>query len=180
MPRKLRNTELNRLTISQYQQQKKWPFCVLLDNVRSMNNAGSVFRTCDAFNAEQLFLCGITGCPPHREIHKTAIGAEDSVNWEYHSNPVELIKSLKNKNYTIFGVEQTDKSTLLNELIFPDKPVVFIFGNEIDGISEVVLTLCDQLIEIPQYGTKHSLNVAVSAGVVLWDFVNKKQLKQNR
>ncbi len=152
----------------------------MLDDVRSMNNVGSVFRTCDAFKADKLFLCGITGCPPHREIHKTAIGAEDSVNWEYHKSALELLNELKNKNYLIFGVEQTSESTLLNEIIFPDKPVVFIFGNEIDGINQELLSMCDQLIEIPQFGTKHSLNVSVSAGVVLWDYVNKKQLNTGK
>lgn len=169
MARKLKNTELNRLTISQYKQKNKKSITVILDNVRSMNNVGSVFRTSDAFAIEKIMLCGITGTPPHRDIHKTAIGAEDSVDWEYFDSAASAINKLKSEGYQILGIEQTDQSNMLSDLQLKNNlKIGLIFGNEVDGISDEALELCDQFIEIPQEGTKHSLNISVAAGIVLW------------
>ena len=147
---------------------------MVLDNVRSMNNIGSVFRTCDAFRVDQLFLCGITATPPHREIHKTALGATDSVSWTYFEDTKKAVTRLKDEGFYIIAVEQTDKSVHLNDYV-PDKSrkIALIFGNEIDGISDEVLGSCDFYLDIPQYGTKHSINISVSAGIVLWDIVTK-------
>ncbi len=172
MPHKLKLDELGRLSRDEFRQAEKLPFSVILDNVRSMNNTGSVFRTCDAFRATALYLCGITGQPPHREIHKTAIGAEESVEWKYAASVADCVRALKESGCRIVGVEQTNNSVPLQDAGFGrDQHTVFIFGNEIDGISEELLPLCDMFVEIPQLGTKHSLNVAVSAGIVLWQYV---------
>jgi 23S rRNA (guanosine2251-2'-O)-methyltransferase len=172
--KKLKTTELNRLSIADFQEAPKNPVVVVLDNIRSMNNIGSVFRTCDAFRVEKLFLCGITATPPHREIQKTALDATESVSWEYAEDTVTAVNSLKKMGYSIFAVEQTDKSEMLDTIkLKDDEKIVLIFGNEINGISEEVLNICDLALEIPQFGTKHSLNVAVSAGIVLWEIVTK-------
>ncbi len=175
--RKLKNSELNRLNTEDYKKADKLPVIVVLDNIRSLNNIGSFFRTGDAFRIEGIYLCGITATPPHREIHKTALGATESVEWKYFDSTVEAILFLKENNYSIIAVEQTDNSTSLLDYSFLKlQKTALIFGNEIKGISEETLPHLEECIEIPQFGTKHSLNVSVSAGIVLWQFVvqNKK------
>lgn len=172
---KLKLSELGRLSTEEFRAVAKLPYIVVLDNVRSMHNVGSVFRTADAFRCQKLYLCGITGVPPHREITKTAIGAEKSVDWEYREAIVPLLLELKEKSFKIFAVEQTKQSQQLQELNIQNANCVFVFGNEIDGVSEEVIEICDACIEIPQAGTKHSLNISVAAGIVLWQYV-KDQL----
>lgn len=172
------NDALPRLSIAEFKSADKTPVVVILDNVRSLNNVGSVFRTADAFRLQGICLCGISAKPPHRDIEKTALGATESVAWEYFEQAAEAIHKLREQGYKIVAVEQTDKSIMLNEY----NPVAngltaLVFGHEVLGISEEVLALCDECIEIPQFGTKHSLNIAVSTGVVLWDFVYKLRLK---
>lgn len=172
--RKLKLEELGRVSAEEFKSTEKNPVVVVLDNIRSMNNVGSAFRTCDAFAAEQLFLCGVTAKPPHREINKTAIGAQDTVDWKYFDKTVDAVQELKNQGYKIYGVEQTDKSVLLNQMSYPEnEKVAFVFGNEVFGVSDEVLPLLDACIEIPQFGTKHSLNISVTVGILLWDFVSK-------
>lgn len=174
--RKLATEELNRVNIEEFQSKIKHPFVVVMDNVRSMNNVGSAFRTCDAFAAKKLYLTGITATPPHREINKTAIGAQDSVKWEYADNTADLLKSLKNDGYKIAIIEQTDQSLpLVNFKPLPTEKYAFVFGNEVFGVDEEALPLADIGLEIPQYGTKHSLNVSVCVGVIVWDFISKIQ-----
>jgi 23S rRNA (guanosine2251-2'-O)-methyltransferase len=171
--RKLKNIELNRLSIDEFKSQQNWPLVIILDDVRSMNNVGSVFRTCDCLGISTMYLCGITGQPPHREIHKTSLGAENSVSWEYHSSIESLIDQLKSQNYTIAALEQTDQSIDIQEFEPNDNPLALIIGNEIDGVSDKALSRCDTILEIPQFGTKHSFNVAVSAGIALWELLKK-------
>ncbi len=171
MPRKLKTDQLNRLTISQYHEVKKFPLIVILDNVRSLYNVGSFFRTCDAFRIQSLFLCGITGTPPHKEIAKTAIGAEHSVDWHYYSNTKDAVEYCKSQYFKIYAIEQSEESLTLQNMNWNKEPIALIFGNEIDGVDNEVLSLCDGYFEIPQTGTKHSLNVSVAAGVVLWEMV---------
>jgi tRNA G18 (ribose-2'-O)-methylase SpoU len=171
--RKLSNTDLNRLTISQYQNKEKNKVTVVLDNVRSLNNIGSIFRTCDAFAVEKIILCGISGTPPHKDIRKTAIGAEKSVNWLYEENSVTAVKKLKSKGYFIVGVEQTSESKELQKDLFTTEPIALVFGNEINGVDQDILDLCDICTEIPQFGTKHSFNVSVSVALVLWELLRK-------
>jgi len=142
---------------------------VILDNIRSMGNVGSIFRTCDAFTVEKLYLCGITATPPHKDITKTALGATETVEWEYAENVVDLVKNLKKNNIKIYLVEQTDISVLLHQFQFPGEKIALILGNEVFGVAEDLLPLCDGAIEIPQQGTKHSLNVTIAAGIVLWE-----------
>lgn len=175
--RKLKLQELNRLSIDEYRQVSKFPMVVVLDNVRSLYNVGSVFRSADAFCVSKIFLCGITGTPPHREITKTAIGAENSVEWEHIPSTKDVSTTLKNKGYLLWGVEQTSQSISLECLQFPNQPVAFIFGNEVDGISDEIIDLCDACIEIPQFGSKHSLNISVAAGVMMWEYA--KYILQN-
>lgn len=165
---------LGRLSVDQFKEATKWPFVVVLDNVRSMNNVGSVMRTCDAFLCSQMFLCGITATPPHREITKTAIGAENSVNWVYVESTISAIKSLREKKYRILAIEQTYNSVLLQNMVFDSTPIAFVFGNEIDGVNQQVIDVCDGVIEIPQLGTKHSFNIAVSCGILLWEYARKR------
>jgi 23S rRNA (guanosine2251-2'-O)-methyltransferase len=168
--RKLANAELNRKSTEEYKQTPKIPVVVILDNVRSLNNIGSIFRTCDAFMVESLYLCGITATPPHREIHKTALGATESVHWLYVENTLEAIVRLRSEGYTLCAVEQTENSTMLHNFKpAPQKKYAVIFGHEIHGVDQEVVNACDLSIEIPQLGTKHSINVAVSAGIVLWE-----------
>lgn len=172
MFRKLRTHQLNRLTIYQYHESAKHPVCLVLDNVRSMNNVGSIFRSADCFGIEKLHLCGITAMPPHREIHKTALGAEESMPWEYHKTTLEICRDLKTKGYQLVALEQVEGSTSLKDFkMETSKPYAIILGNEIDGVSEEVLAECDACIEIPQFGTKHSFNVAVCTGIVLWELL---------
>jgi 23S rRNA (guanosine2251-2'-O)-methyltransferase len=168
--RKLRNEELDRLTVEAYKKVEKIPLVVVLDNVRSLNNIGSVFRTADAFRLEGIYLCGITATPPHREIHKTALGATESVYWEYFKETVEAIEKLVRDGYKILSVEQTEGSVMLNRLQLADhQKYAVVFGHEIRGVGQNVVDISDRCIEIPQYGTKHSLNVSVAAGIVIWE-----------
>lgn len=172
--RKLRNSELDRLTNEDYKKAHKTPIIVILDNIRSLNNIGSVFRTSDAFLIEKVYLCGITAKPPHKDIHKTALGSTDSVDWEYVEDTFLLIEKLKNENIVIASIEQADNAIMLNDFIpAKDKKIAVIFGNEVKGVQQEVVSASDFCIEIPQYGTKHSLNISVSCGVVLWDLFNK-------
>ncbi len=172
MPRKVPNIELNRLNKDEFKSAEKHPFIILLDNVRSMNNIGSVFRTGDAFKCEAIGLFGITATPPHREIHKTALGAEETVDWFYEKEITPTIERLKKERYTIIAIEQVEGNIPLNKFE-PDrnKKYAFIFGHEINGVSQEALALCDMFIEIPQEGTKHSLNVSVAAGIVSWHYL---------
>lgn len=174
--RKLKNEELGRLEPKEFAEAKKLHACIILDDIRSMNNVGSAFRTSDAFRVEKIHLCGITATPPHRDINKTALGATETVNWEHHQDIKALITSLKQDNYTIVSVEQADKSTSLAEFK-PDtaRKYAFVFGNEVFGVNDRVVAESDVVLEIPQYGTKHSLNIAVSLGIVVWDFVSKTE-----
>jgi len=169
--RKLKNSELNRLTVEQFKKSDKLPVTVILDNIRSLNNVGSVFRISDAFRIEKIILCGFTATPPHKEIHKTALGAEDSVDWEYVENTEDAVTRLKEDNYTVCSIEQVEESIMLPDFIFDkEKKYALVFGNEVKGVKQSVVDLSDYSIEIPQEGTKHSLNISVSAGIVLWDF----------
>lgn len=172
--RKLKITELNRLTVDEFKQANKLPLAVILDEVRSLHNIGSVFRTSDAFLVERIYLCGITATPPHPEMHKTALGAEDTVDWKYVKHTLEAVEKLHNEGYTVLAIEQVEGSTMLDELeLEPDKKYAIVMGNEVKGVQQEVIDACDGCIEIPQYGTKHSLNVSVTTGIVLWEFANK-------
>lgn len=163
--------ELNRLSIEDFKETPKIPLVIVLDNIRSLNNIGSVFRTSDAFLIETIFLCGITACPPNAEIHKTALGAEYSVDWVYQENTKGAILSLKEKGYIIYAVEQAEDSVMLDEIdLDKNNKYVLILGNEVKGVSQDVVDLCDKCVEIPQFGTKHSLNVSVAGGIVIWEF----------
>ena len=173
MNRKLKLEELNRVSIADFKQQKKDPVIVLLDNVRSLHNVGSVFRTCDAMAVEKLYLCGITAKPPHREIQKTAIGATESVNWEYNEDAISIIHRYKKEGYTIISVEQTSNSIALGNYNWKNEKVLIVFGNEVDGVQQKIIDLSDFSLEIPQWGTKHSFNITVSAGIILWDLKSK-------
>lgn len=172
--KKLETTEIRRLSVEEYQKIEKKPFVLILDNVRSLHNVGSAFRTADAFAAEKIYLCGITGTPPNREIQKTALGATESVIWEYHEKVKELLEHLKAQGYVIVSIEQTDESILMQNFeIDAQKKYAFIFGNEVFGVSPEAIALSDLSVEIPQFGTKHSLNVSVSLGIVCWHFLQK-------
>jgi len=175
--RKLKLDELNRPDIETFKAQEKLPVAVVLDNVRSMHNVGSVFRTADGFALEKVILCGITAQPPHREIEKTALGATQSVEWVHYADTVTAINELRALGYEIVAIEQAENSTMLNTFI-PDKTKKYalIFGNEVDGVSDAVMAKIDECIEIPQFGTKHSFNIVISAGIVLWDFFAKLKL----
>ncbi len=172
--RKLRNYELDRLSVDEYKEVVKTPITVVLDNIRSCNNIGSVFRTSDALLIEKVILCGISATPPNKEIHKTALDAEKSVPWEYFEDTEAAVLKLKENGYRVFAVEQVENSILLPDYI-PDKDrkLALVFGNEVKGVQQSVINQCDGAIEIPQYGTKHSFNISVSAGIVLWDLVYK-------
>lgn len=161
--------ELKRIDVATYKSSEKMPVILVLDNIRSLNNIGSAFRTADAFRIEKIFLCGITAKPPHREIHKTALGATDSVEWEHYNTTKEAVEELKKQKYSVVGIEQCQESIMLNKFT-PSKTqkTALIFGNEVEGISQTVVDCCDEIVEIPQYGTKHSLNISVSIGIVLW------------
>ena len=166
--RKLTMPELNRLSTDDYHSIDKLPIIIVLDNIRSMENVGSFFRTADAFRIEAIYLCGITACPPHREIHKTALGADESVDWKYFNTTEEACQYLNKKDYRIFAVEQVENSINLKDFKVPEKSA-YIFGNEVEGVDEKALEYCEQAIEIPQEGTKHSLNVSVSGGIVMYE-----------
>lgn len=166
--------DLHRLSVSEFKSAEKWPFVVVLDNVRSMNNVGSVMRTCDAFLCDTLYLCGITAKPPHRDITKTAIGAENSVNWVYNASCLDVVLNLKTQGYKVYAIEQTSDSVFLQNMEFLNEKVAFVFGNEIDGVDSDVIHACDGVIEIPQLGTKHSFNISVSCGMLLWEYARSR------
>ncbi len=172
--RKLLNEELNRLSPDVLKQAPKTPLIIVLDNVRSLYNVGSVFRTADAFRVEAIYLCGITATPPHREIRKTALGADETVAWKYFDNTENAVIDLKNNGWTIIAIEQAEGSIALNQFSsLPHSKLAIVFGNEVSGVSEAVMRLADTCLEIPQFGAKHSLNIAVSAGVVVWELWKK-------
>lgn len=172
--RKLKNSELNRLSIFDFKKTTKAPLIIVLDNIRSLNNIGSIFRTCDAFLIKKIYLCGITAVPPHKDIHKTALGSTESVDWQYVENTMDVINELKKDNIKIISIEQADHATMLHDFM-PSKKTVYalIFGNEVKGVDQQIVNASDSVIEIPQFGTKHSLNISVSAGVVIWDLFSK-------
>jgi tRNA G18 (ribose-2'-O)-methylase SpoU len=172
--RKLENSELDRKSISDFKEAQKTPIIIILDDIRSLNNIGSVFRTADAFLIEKIYLCGITATPPNKEIHKTALGATETVAWEHHENIIELIENLKKDNISVFAIEQVESSVMLqNFQVEREKKYALVFGNEVFGVNQQAIEICDGTIEIPQLGTKHSLNISVSAGIVIWDLFNK-------
>ncbi|RYY33989.1 MAG: TrmH family RNA methyltransferase [Sphingobacteriaceae bacterium] len=172
--RKLKLDELNRATVDEFKEQNKLPVTVVLDNIRSMHNIGSVFRTADGFAVEQLMLCGISAQPPHREIEKTALGATQSINWKYFSDTTDAVTELRAAGYKIIAIEQAESSVMLDTFTpAPGEKYALIFGNEVNGVSDEVMQTIDTCIEIPQFGTKHSFNIVVSAGIVLWDFFSK-------
>ncbi|WP_064966300.1 RNA methyltransferase [Tenacibaculum ovolyticum] len=172
--RKLKNNELGRITVNEFKETKKTPIIVILDNIRSLNNVGSVFRTSDAFLIEKIYLCGITATPPNKEIHKTALGATESVAWEHIENTIDLVENLQKDNVKILAIEQAENSTMLNNFTpKPDQKYAVVMGNEVKGVQQEVVSAADFCIEIPQLGTKHSLNISVSCGIVLWDLFNK-------
>ncbi len=174
--KKLSMDELHRTTVEQFKNETKFPIVVILDNIRSMNNVGSIFRTCDAFAIEHLYLCGITAQPPHKDIAKTALGATESVAWSYHEDVVSLVSQLQQDHYEVYLIEQTDNSIFLDQFkINLDKKVAIVLGNEVFGVDEKLLPICNGVIEIPQFGTKHSLNVTIAGGIVIWELV--KQIK---
>ena len=176
--RKLKNSELNRKTAAQAIAAQRTPLILILDNIRSLNNIGSVFRTADAFLIEKIYLCGITATPPHKDIQKTALGATDSVGWEYRDDTVALVKSLQDEGVEVWAIEQTEKSTLLHDFQpQKNKKTAFVLGNEIKGVQQSVINQAGNVIEIPQEGAKHSLNISVTAGVVCWDFYQKLKTK---
>ncbi|MGI9550446.1 MAG: RNA methyltransferase [Aurantibacter sp.] len=176
--RKLKNSELERLTIDEFKKAKKVPIVIVLDNVRSLNNIGSVFRTADAFLVEKIYLCGITATPPHKDIRKTALGATESVAWEYCTEALDVVARLQSQNYRVLAVEQAEKATFLNDLeIVATMKYALIFGNEVKGVDQEVVTASDEVLEIPQFGTKHSLNIAVSVGVLVWHLWSKLNAK---
>lgn len=174
MNKKLKLWELDRVSEEEFKQQEKFPLIVILDDIRSLNNIGSFFRTADAFNVEKIYLCGITAVPPHREIQKTALGATDSMDWEHRESITDLIEELKTQNVHVCSIEQAEKTTLLQDVNKLDASrFALVFGNEVNGVAQDVIDLSDSIIEIPQFGTKHSLNVSVCAGIVMWEFAKQ-------
>ena len=172
MNRKLKLQELNRIDISEFKSASKLPLVIVLDNIRSLNNIGSVFRTSDAFRIEKILLCGITAKPPHRDIQKTALGATETVEWGYYENTIDCIQELKQEGYEIASIEQAENTTFLHEYQ-PKNKVAIVMGNEVKGVDQQVIDVSDVCIEIPQFGTKHSLNVSVCTGIVVWNIFNK-------
>lgn len=170
---KLKNKDLERISIEEFKKSRKTPITIVLDNVRSSLNVGSVFRTSDAFLIEKIILCGITPTPPNKDIRKSALGSTNSVEWDYENNTIDAVLKLKKNNYQIIGVEQVKESTMLNNFNISKDPIAIIFGNEVDGVNNDVINLCNEIIEIPQFGTKHSLNISVSSGIVIWELWNK-------
>ena len=172
--RKLENEELERKSIDDFKLADKTPLIIVLDDIRSLHNIGSVFRTADAFLIEKIYLCGITAAPPNREIHKTALGATETVAWEYQEDILHVIENLKKEQVTVFAIEQVENAISLQDFIIEkDRKYALVFGNEVYGVSQKAIELCDGTIEIPQLGTKHSLNISVSAGIVVWDLFQK-------
>jgi 23S rRNA (guanosine2251-2'-O)-methyltransferase len=177
--RKLRMEELGRLSPGAYRAARKRPLLLVLENIRSMHNVGSIFRTADAFLVEKLCLCGFTPCPPHRDIHKTALGATETVEWEQTADPTTLLKRLRGEGYRVLALEQTEDSTGLQSFApLPDEKIAVVLGNEVEGVSDAALACCDGSIEIPQFGSKHSLNVSVAAGLLLWEFARSAFTEQ--
>lgn len=177
--RKLKNSELNRIDIETFKEQEKTPIIVVLDNIRSGNNIGSVFRTSDGLRIEAIYLCGYTATPPNKEIQKTALDADKSMHWEYFDKTEQAIEKLKENGYKIYAAEQVKCSILLPEFkVKSSQPVALVFGNEVKGVQQKVVDLCDGAIEIPQFGTKHSFNISVSAGIILWDLFSKMNYKK--
>lgn len=174
--RKLANSELERLSVEEFKETPKSPIIIVLDNIRSLNNIGSVFRTGDAFLVQKIYLCGITATPPHKDIHKTALGATETVTWEYAKDTLEVVNKLKADGVKILSIEQAENAVMLNDFI-PENITTYalVFGNEVKGVQQSVVTASDMVLEIPQYGTKHSLNISVSCGVVVWDVFSKLQ-----
>ena len=174
MKRKLANSELDRLSVNEFKETEKSPLIIVLDNIRSLNNIGSVFRTSDAFLVQKIYLCGITATPPHKDIHKTALGATETVAWEYAKDTLEVVETLKAEGVKIVSIEQAENAVMLNDFT-PNKDTTYalVFGNEVKGVQQAVVTASDVVVEIPQYGTKHSLNISVSCGVVVWDLFSK-------
>ena len=178
MTHKLTTQEMHRMSVEEFRKSEKLALTVVLDNVRSLNNIGSIFRTADAFRVEHVALCGITATPPHREIHKTALGAEESVVWSYCEETVECVRAFKGKGYRVYAVELAHNSLKLGtDVIATDKPVALVLGNEIDGVQETVMELCDGFLEIPQSGTKHSLNVSCAAAIAIWELCKKLRIE---
>jgi tRNA G18 (ribose-2'-O)-methylase SpoU len=175
--RKLNITELNRINKEEFKKSEKLPLIIILDNVRSLHNVGSVFRSSDAFRVESIYLCGITATPPQAEIHKTALGAEDTVDWKYYEKTQDAVIELKEEGVEVLAIEQVEGSIMLQNFVpQPNKKYAIVFGNEVKGVQQEVVDMCDNCIEIPQFGTKHSLNVSVTAGILIWDFVYKLKL----
>ena len=175
--RKLKNSELDRLSVDAFKNAKKTPIIIILDNIRSLNNIGSVFRTSDAFLVEKIYLCGITATPPHKDIHKTALGSTDTVDWEHVENTLELVEKLKTEGVKVISIEQAENAMMLNDFT-PKQQTTYalVFGNEVKGVTQDVVNASDVVIEIPQFGTKHSLNISVSCGVVVWDVFSKLKM----
>ncbi|RXJ52843.1 RNA methyltransferase [Gelidibacter gilvus] len=177
--RKLKNSELDRLSVDEFKSTEKTPIIIVLDNIRSLNNIGSVFRTSDAFLVEKIYLCGITATPPHKDIHKTALGSTETVAWEYVENTLDVIQKLKSDHVIIASIEQAEQSVMLNDFTpQPNTTYALVFGNEVKGVAQNVVSASDLILEIPQFGTKHSLNISVSCGLVVWDvFCKMRTLK---
>lgn len=172
--RKLLNEELNRKTVDEFKEATKTPLIIILDNVRSLNNVGSVFRTADAFLVEAIYLCGITGTPPHKDIQKTALGSTETVTWKHFATTLEAVEALKKQGYKVFAIEQAESAVMLNKFTpLLNEKLAVVLGNEVKGVQQEVIHHCDGVVEIPQVGTKHSLNIAVSAGIVVWDLFLK-------
>ncbi len=176
--KKLKLWELERVNEQEFKAQKKFPLVIILDDIRSLNNIGTFFRTADAFNVEKIYLCGITATPPNKDIHKTALGATETINWEHRESIVDLIDELKKDGTLIASIEQTEDTILLQNIdSIPKQKIALIFGNEVNGVNQEAINKSDYVIEIPQFGTKHSLNVSVCAGVVLWEFLKREIVK---
>ncbi len=176
--RKLKNSELNRIGVEEFKSKEKIQLTVVMDNIRSLSNVGSVFRTSDAFLVKEIVLCGITATPPHKEIQKTALGATDSVDWRYEENAIDVVKELQHKGITVWAVEQADEKIWANDFVLPPSgELALVFGNEVKGVSNEVISQVDACIEIPQFGTKHSLNISISAGIMIWEVFKKMQGK---
>lgn len=172
--RKLKVTEMNRLSVEEFKEAEKLPLVVVMDDIRSLHNIGAVFRTSDAFLIDKICLCGITAIPPHPELHKTALGAEFTVDWKYYAKTQDAVNELHAEDYVVLAIEQCEGSVMLGEFqLDPAKKYAIVMGNEVKGVNQEVVDMCDGCIEIPQYGTKHSLNVSVTAGIVLWEFAGK-------
>ena len=179
--RKLENNELDRKSVEDFKTAKKTPIIIILDDIRSLHNIGSVFRTADSFLIEKIYLCGITAIPPNKEIHKTALGATETVTWQYAENVLEVIENLKKDKVQVFAIEQVENSIYLNDFqVQANQKYALVFGNEVFGVAQKAVEICDGTIEIPQLGTKHSLNIAVSAGIVVWDLFSKIEKEKLR